>query len=140
MVGPDSSVGGQPTCYSDLLAAATSKEAGVAIACVARMRPLRGEDIPHLLGGLPPTLHVRGSPPWRRVSIVLPREAADRVCMCSHGGGLAVSRDFTSESWSSTYSHNGGCECRRRRDSRSASLKPFHEGSFRGVLARPYGN
>jgi hypothetical protein len=68
---------GQPTRYSGLLAAATRQEAPAAIACVTRMHSLRAEEIPHFLGDLPPALNVCGSPPRRRLSIILPREGAD---------------------------------------------------------------
>lgn len=136
MVGPDNSVRANQRATQDLLAGVE-----VAIACLARIGPDRGEEIPSFrpcLGNLPPALDVRGSPPWGRVSIILSREGADRVCLCSDGGRVAVSVDFASESGTSAYSHSRGRECRRRANC-SALLKPFHEGSFRGLLARLRG-
>jgi hypothetical protein len=105
---------GQPTRYCGLLAAATRQEAGVAIAGVARMGPLRGEDIPLFLGDLPPVLHVLGSPPWRRLSIIPPREDTDRVRMCRARRRLPVTRDLAGERRTSTYDRNHDCTERGR--------------------------
>ena len=101
---------GPTNAYSGLLAPTTCQEAGVAIARVTRMKTPRGNVIPHRLGDLPPALHVRGSPPRRRISIILPREGADRGGPVTiNRRRLSVSRDFTGERGTSTDTHNGGC-------------------------------
>jgi hypothetical protein len=93
---------------------AAREETAVAVACVAGVGPLHGEDIAHLLGDLPPVLHVRSLPARRRLAVVLPREGADRLSMCRGSCRLSVSIDFTSESGISTYPRQGGCTNRSR--------------------------
>ena len=133
LVGPHNSVGANQRATRVLLAPATRKEAGAAIARVARMGPLRAEDIPHFLGDLPPALDVRGSPPGGRLSIILPRKGADRVCMCWGSGRLAIPGDLTSERRTRTHS--------RDRDSTKHSRYQRLEAHFLTSTsrARPWG-
>src|SRR4029453_18885291 len=117
--------------HARLLAA--REEATVAIARVARMEADRGEEIPVRLRPLPPVLHVLGSPPHRRLSIVLPRERADRAGVRSrvrrspYRSQFAVSGDLAGQRGTSAHSRNHG----RTSCNREQGLCPRHRVSFR---------